>query len=257
VLRGDEIQSVPGLPAAFDMHPGTVVVVSVGLDLPCVEVERCRGFLSPDEQARAERFVMARDRRRFVVAHGALREVLSGFIGVEPGTIAFMTGQQGKPALAPHCGLQPVFNLSHSEELAVIAVTHSGRLGVDVERLRHVNDAEAIARSFFSPRETAVLEALSFDQKDRAFLTCWTRKEAFLKAIGQGLSYPLDAVEVTIGHDHNIALSLPDNIAATNTWHLRHIEPAPGYIGAIALDGPIVGITETELSRFRARAGVA
>ncbi|MCW7537505.1 4'-phosphopantetheinyl transferase superfamily protein [Aquabacterium sp. A7-Y] len=142
--------------------------------------------LSAEERARGARFVFERDRRRYLAAHCALRAVLARHCGCEPAALSYGQGPQGKPFLTSHAG--PAFNLSHSGDVALIGLAPEGELGVDVELLRPMNDVLGLARSNFSTPEFQALQALPPEQRELAFLTCWTRKEACLKALGTGLS---------------------------------------------------------------------
>jgi 4'-phosphopantetheinyl transferase len=192
--------------------------------------------LSPAERARAARFVFDVHRRRFSAARAALRRILAAHLGTTPAAIVFTELAHGKPAVA---GLE--FNLSHSDELAVIAVTRDAPLGVDVERVRDVPDALAIAEHYFAPGERAALAAAPAAERARAFLRCWTRKEAFIKAIGEGLSHPLQRFEVALDAARFIAIDGSE--AAAARWSLVALEPAPGYIGALAVPATPAEIT--------------
>jgi 4'-phosphopantetheinyl transferase len=187
-------------------------------------------LLAPDERERAARFVHDVHRRRFIVARAALRRILGAHLGVAPATLRFTEGAHGKPAL-DGTGLE--FNLSHSHELALVAVTRDAPVGVDVEHLRPVADALGIARSHFAPSERAALAAAPADARDLVFLRGWTRKEAFIKAIGEGLSHPLDQFEVSLTDEARF-LGIGGDPAAAARWSLFSFEPAPGYLGAVA-----------------------
>lgn len=198
-----------------------------------------RALLSPDECARADRFRFAPDRLRFIAGRALLRRVLAEQLGVPPERIRFAQGPQGKPLLAsPFASCRLCFNVSHSHELLVVALAAGRRVGVDVEWLRRPVDVDAIARRFFSPGErAAVLGASSAARRD-AFFACWTRKEAYLKARGDGLSYPLDRFEVTLGsHTAPALVSCGDEPDEVTRWSMREIRPAAGYVGAIVAEG--------------------
>lgn len=194
-------------------------------------------LLSADEQARAARFKFDADRRRFTVSRGTLRQLLARYLPLEPARIQFDVGPQGKPAPAG----QPEFhfNLAHSGELALIAVTKNQPVGVDVEQLRPMPDREMIARRFFSKAEFAALQTVPAAEQNRAFFNAWTRKEAFIKALGKGLSHPLDAFDVSLAPGQPVRLlRIAGNPKAAAGWTLAHLEPAPGYIGALAVEYP-------------------
>jgi len=172
-----------------------------------------RARLSSDELARAARFHFERDRTRFLVARAALREILAHYLGASPAEIAFVYGDHGKPALAPpHGDLR--FNLSHSHGLALCAVTRGREVGVDVERIRELDDLEDLARSVFSARELAALHRLPEPGLLAGFFTGWTRKEAFIKALGEGLSHPLKRFDVSLEPGRPARLERIDGNAA-------------------------------------------
>ncbi len=195
---------------------------------------RSLSWLSEEETARAERFRFDRHRRAFVIGRAALRALLARYLGLEAVAIQFVHGPQGKPALAdPSCSLR--FNASNSGSLAAYAFTTGCEIGVDVEQHRPLCDFESIAGRFFSPEETAELLDLSPNEKTAGFFNCWTRKEAFIKAMGGGLSIPLDSFRVTLqpGVPARI-VSLDGSDEAARGWTLHHFDPAPAYAGAIA-----------------------
>ena len=225
--------------AEFQASPGQLDVWCIDLDLPDGVVACCEPCLEPSERLRAGRFRAARDRRRYSVAHAALRWLLSRHTGRRPHELRFAAGPQGKPMLEPGSGDALSFNLSRSGDLALIGITAGARLGLDVEQLRVVEDAAAIARSLFSPGECSRLAALGPEGADAGFLACWTRKEAFVKALGAGLSFPLDRFEVTLGRDDARLLRVDGDAEAARRWHLVDLDPAPGYIGAAALDADV------------------
>jgi 4'-phosphopantetheinyl transferase len=193
------------------------------------------GTLSADERDRAGRFHREADWRRFVVARGALRIILARYLGSDARALAFRYGPFGKPEL-PDAPLR--FNLSHSGDLALCAVTRGRAVGVDVEQLRPVADCEQLAARYFSPEEHAALVQLSAAARSRAFLACWTRKEAYVKARGDGLSFPLDAFAVSLAPGTAPAL-LRHRLDATEVdrWSFAALEPEPGYVGALAVEG--------------------
>jgi 4'-phosphopantetheinyl transferase len=197
------------------------------------EGERARldQFLSDEEHARANRFVFARDRERFVVAHGALRDILGRRLGVAPGALRFSISEHGKPALKSSVG--PFhFNLTHSEDLAALA-TAPLELGVDIEFIRPLK--EDVAERFFSKREIAALAALPAEDQLTGFYRCWTRKEAIVKAIGEGLSHALDSFDVSVAAGQPaIVERWGDESDTARQWRLANFEPAPGFAGAIA-----------------------
>jgi 4'-phosphopantetheinyl transferase len=199
---------------------------------------RSLGALSPEETARAERFHFDRHRRAFVMGRAALRVLLASYLGLDAAAVEFVYGPQGKPDLAPTLkNVSPSlrFNASNSGDLAAYAFTHGCEIGVDVERYRALPDLESIARRYFSPEETAELLQLSPNETTAGFFNCWTRKEAVIKAMGGGLSIPLDSFRVTLGPGAAARMvSLGGNNDAGGRWTLDDFIPAPEYAGAIA-----------------------
>lgn len=213
-------------------------VWSARLDPPAWQQERLGRLLDPDERARAARFRFDIHRRRFIVGRGFQRTVLGAYLGVDPAAIVYTYGPKGKPALAgPVAGSPLHFNLSNSEELAILGVNRVREIGVDVECLRELSDLQALASRFFSTSESETLLALPTERQREGFFNCWTRKEAYLKAVGDGLSAPLNRFDVTLvpGEEPEM-LALEGSAERAASWRLVHLEPAPGYVGAIAIE---------------------
>lgn len=192
-------------------------------------------LLSPDEQSRARAFRFPEHRARYIIAHASLRRILARYTRIAPQDLVFATDAFGKPdLLQSESALR--FNLAHSEELAVCAITSNVPIGVDVESIKPIENLADIATRFFSPREVAALLALPADQHTRGFFNCWTRKEAYIKAIGKGLSQPLDQFEVSLAPGEPARfLFARDDPHIAERWSLFSLEPAPGYVGAIAI----------------------
>jgi 4'-phosphopantetheinyl transferase len=198
-----------------------------------------RPLLAPDECARADRFHFARDRNRFIVARGSLRTILGAYLQQEPAQLSFSYSQYGKPALADElAGNQLTFNLSHANELALIAVTRERGLGVDIEFIRPQFASEEIAERFFSDHEVAALRTLPEPAQSEAFFNCWTRKEAYIKAIGEGMSMPLNQFHVSLkpGSPAELLGNLRD-ANEVSRWSLQELAPGPGYVAAVAVEG--------------------
>lgn len=176
------------------------VVWQTGLDVGTAEVLRCAELLSADERARGARYRFERDRRRFIVARGRLRLLLGQQLQVSPDAIVFRYTSRGKPFV--HDSPAPIyFNVAHTEELALYAVSARCQTGVDIEWTQREIDADKLAARFFSRGEQLALQELPTLQRKCAFLACWTRKEAIAKALGDGLAQPFDQFEVSIGPD--------------------------------------------------------
>jgi 4'-phosphopantetheinyl transferase len=190
--------------------------------------------LSPAERTRASRFTSVAARNHFIQRRCALRTVLSRYTGRCPSAIAFKENAYGKPELEPQSEVS--FSISHSESLAVIALTRHALIGVDIERMRPDGADGRVAERFFTRNEAFLIATLNDADRVTAFFNAWTRKEAIVKAIGCGLSISLDAFEVTLRPGDVPALlewNVPD--VAHHTWQLLNIEPRPGYVGAIAI----------------------
>lgn len=191
-------------------------------------------LLTAEERSRAERFRLGRVRDQFVAARGHLRALLGGYLGIEPQAVPVLYADGGKPHLPEGYPLH--FNVSHTDGLAVFAVGHA-RVGVDVERIRPIPDADGLVTRFFSRRECAQFHALPPTKRPAAFLRAWTRKEAVLKAIGRGVQ-SLDCCDVTFGEDEPPALlELEGDRSAGSRWELFAWEPAAGYMAAGAVEG--------------------
>jgi len=210
-----------------------VDVIAVSLNLERQSLERLEKLLSTDESSRADRFVYAEHRRRFVACRGVLRSFLGLHLDQDPASINLQTGKHGKPRLADSKSLDIRFNLTHSKELAVFAFALSLEVGVDIEEIRQDRNFDEIAARFFSPRERSELAAVSPDDRVHAFFRCWTRKEAYLKARGDGLSVPLDSFDVAVLSDAPPVLIAQDS----SRWTMRSISPEADFVGAVVYEG--------------------
>ena len=213
------------------------------LDLPAASLHEAYAVLSPDEVERARRFKFERHRGRFVAARAFLRRTLAQYLSVSPRELAFVYGPFGKPGLSARwAGERLEFNLSHSGDLAILAITRGPAVGVDVEQILHVRDLQSIAARFFSAHEIAALNAVPPETRDFAFYRCWTRKEAFLKALGSGLAHPLDSFDVSLDETSPRVLSIRDGSESPSDWTLHHLCPRPGYVGTLAVRGDDVRV---------------
>lgn len=196
-------------------------------------------ILSPDETLRADRFHFRKHRVRYVVARAVLRSILARYLQQPPHLLRFSYNQYGKPALAHETGDAPLrFNLSHSNGLALYAFTRGREIGLDVEFIREDFASIEIAERFFSPAEVATLRALPAHTQTIAFFNCWSRKEAYIKALGEGLSHPLHtfAVSLTPGQPATLLRTDNDPHEATR-WTLSDIIPDPDFAAALAIKG--------------------
>ncbi len=226
-------------PLSPSLEKGAVHVWRISLDQPDDKLDRFRRTLEPDELNRASRFHFEKHRRHFIVARGFLRSVVARYLEMQPEALRFSYGAYGKPGLASEHVLR--FNLSHSHEVALLAVALDAELGVDVEHIRADFASEEIARRFFSPAEVEVFNALPKEEQVAAFFRCWTRKEAYIKAIGKGLSQALDAFDVTVAPDVQPALLRAEDDDASR-WLLSNIDVGSGYAGALAVERPVAEV---------------
>jgi 4'-phosphopantetheinyl transferase len=200
--------------------------------------------LSPEEVARAVRFIRPRDRLRFARCRSALRHILGSLLALPDDCLSFRTIGAGKPELdpsstdqSPHAASELRFNVSHSGNLGLIAASQGRELGVDIEQIRPIKEAERIVASYFSASEQVAFAAIPADLKDRAFHRGWTRKEAIIKADGTGLAGLATTFETHFGPNE-----IPDRFMPTrpfpriNRWHLWEVSPSPGFVAALALD---------------------
>src|SRR5467141_2104611 len=224
-----------------DVNPGMsgefIEIVVTRLDVGPDAVRAAAELLSDGERQRATRFAFDRDRCRFVVARSRLRQLLGERLEVGADALELAYGVRGKPALAGRFADSDLrFNLSHCDDVAVYALSHGREVGVDVEAVRVVPDADAIAAQMFSRRENEVYRTLDPRDKPLGFFNCWTRKEAFIKALGDGLSYPLDRFDVSLAPgDPPRILRVEGTTGDDCGWTLHGLLPGPGLIGAVVV----------------------
>jgi 4'-phosphopantetheinyl transferase len=215
-----------------------VHVWRVSLDQPQSRLRSLRETLAPDEQVKAERFYFQEDRDRFIVARAVLRAILGSYSGLDPSRLCFRYNSYGKPILSQgRINSDLRFNLSHSHELALLAVSRGRELGVDVESIRPELAAASIADRFFSPPEVAMLHALPAHLQTEAFFNCWTRKEAYIKARGEGLSLPLDKFDVSKAPPEPILILESTRSRRDSRWSLVELAPGAGYAAALVVEG--------------------
>lgn len=226
-------------PKSLKLSSEDVHVWLATLDQPVERIQELTQILSDDECLRAERFYFERDRSRFIVGRGILRFILSRYLEIAANKLQFCYSSRGKPELVETSGAYRLrFNVSHSQALVMYAVTRDRSIGIDVEYIRPMLEAEQIVKSFFSIYENSVFQHLPQDRKQLAFFNCWTRKEAFVKAIGDGLSLPLDRFDVSLtpGEPARL-LGIKGSSACSTGWSLQDLTPAPGYVAALAVEG--------------------
>jgi len=244
---GGQALALDGPSGSWTLPVGEVHIWRSSLERPAEAVRRMRSVLAGDEQRRADSFRFERGRSRYIVGRALLRALLARYLATAPDELEFQYGEFGKPVLPDG----PWFNLSHSGPIALYAISNAGEIGIDVE----LDDAdfarERIAEQFFSPAEVSVLRSLPPTAQPRAFLTCWTRKEAFIKARGDGLSLALDSFDVTL------APGVPAALMHTawcsdepRQWRLQDLsDRRAGYIAAVALRGSRWRVVERQIAR--------
>lgn len=226
------------LPTALTLPDGEVHIWHVDVEALAVREAQWQQLLSPDEQLRAKHYLSVLARQTFVVTRGLLRGLLSAYLQTDQERISFQYAAMGKPALNPqHLDSNIRFNVSHADGIALLAFSRGRALGVDVEQVHRVLDIDAIATRFFSAEEQKQLAIVSEDRY-AAFFRCWTRKEAYIKAIGEGLSLPLSQFDVSLASgDTNALLSTRPDGSEAARWSLREISVGSGYMAALCVEG--------------------
>lgn len=221
-------------PSALSLRRNEIDLWRASLDCDAAVLQRLEATLAPEELARAGKFVFPGDRHYFIAARGMLREILGVYLDCPPATIEIASGSRGKPLLGGAPSDNSVdFNLSHARGLAVYAFARGREVGVDIEAVRPDFAVEQIAERFFSPEEIEELRSLPAGLRAQGFFLCWTRKEAYIKARGEGLQIPLDSFRVTVTPDEPEKLASADG----SRWKLHSFQPAGGYVGALVGEG--------------------
>jgi 4'-phosphopantetheinyl transferase len=227
--------------------PGNFDFESLGNEVHiwCLSVKSCiddisnlAETLSEDELVRAARFHSDRHKNNYIISHGSLRVLIGHYLNIEPQDLRFRHERSGKPSLDPHYHADSdlKFNLSHSQDLSLFAFTFGCEIGIDCEHIRQLPDADAIVERFFSKQEIEYFTALPEDKKELAFFASWTRKEAYIKALGSGLSMPLNSFTISMGPDEPARLlHVAGGSNEPAKWKLKSWEPASGYIAAVAI----------------------
>lgn len=232
-------------PSEIVLENHSVHLWCANLNISTKKQEEYWNYLSQEEQARSQRFRFEKHKNHFIAARGILRILIGRYLKTNPSDIYFEFGEFGKPFLSKHKNLQ--FNISHSEDYALFGFTLNNSIGVDIEYTLKEIDFNAIAPRFFAPNEVEKLFALPSFKQVEGFYSCWTRKEAFIKAIGNGLSLPLDQFEVTLEPEEETRLVAinwnPDEVAE---WNLSSCIINKNYICALALKGKLESINYWE-----------
>ncbi len=226
-------------PETVSLGQNEVHVWRASLRLPARQIETLKLNLSDEELKRAIRFHFQKDRNRFIVARGLLRTILGLYLNVEPKQVRLCYSANGKPKLfSQNCDERHCFNISHSHGLALFAVTRDRNIGIDLEYIQTGFASEGIPERFFSHREVEMLRSLPEDLQQEAFFYCWTRKEAYLKARGDGLRFPLDKCEVSVSpREPASLLRIIGDPDEASRWSLKTLSPGSGYAAALAVLG--------------------
>ncbi len=225
------------IPAALSR--GQVHLWVARLDLGLARCPSLEDTLTEDERQRAGRFRFEGDRLGFLASRAALRDILARYLGVGPDGVEFRLGPYGQPSLHLEPGARRLrFSHSRCREVALVAVTEGRAVGVDVERVRYTAATREVAARFFSAREQETLESRSGSAREQLFFRYWTAKEAYLKATGEGLARGLEEVELSVEPSGARLLRTPQGrTAGRPRWDIRFLEPAPGYVAALAVAG--------------------
>ncbi|NER13685.1 4'-phosphopantetheinyl transferase superfamily protein [Leptobacterium flavescens] len=234
----------------IELKPQSAHIWHISIDQNKALLKQFGELLSADEKKRAEKFYFAKDRHCFVIAKGALRTLLGSYLQTDPSGIRFQYGSHGKPHLDDSTSLR--FNLSHSGDAIVLGFVHDLSIGVDVEKIKDDIELKDIAKNFFSKEEVNALLSLKEEVHPNAFFNCWTRKEAFIKAKGSGLSFPLHefAVSLEPGKEAELLQTKWDPDEKLK-WTLASFEPEESYVGAVAIEGNIPSIVHKNWNEYR------
>jgi 4'-phosphopantetheinyl transferase len=238
--------AVPCPPRRMRLAPGEVHVWRLDLNVPATQVSELNRTLDDDERARGARLAFDADRSHFISAHSFVRRLLGSYLGLTPEAVRYDRAPRGKPHIrvSPRDTNLPLrFNLSSSDDTALLAVSLNREVGVDIEKIRSERDCIGIAERFFSPRETATLRRLGSQERTPAFYRCWTRKEAYVKATGDGMFLPLNSFVVPVGPpDLPLASERPDPVfssvgeAGQRRWKMIGVPEIAGFAAALVVE---------------------
>ena len=225
--------------ASADLGESDIHVWRSRLEIPRADLRKLERTLTAGERERITSLASEVDRRRATASRGLVRNILAGYVERPAAELAFTYGPAGKPEMSVAGRGEPLhFNSTHSGDVLLVAVGRVPSLGIDVERIRPVARFERVARRAFSEVERRRIDALGPAERNEAFITCWTRKEACVKAVGEGVWSAFGRFEVSLEPDASAAvLTVDGDSAAAAEWSLYHIEPAEGYVGALAVRG--------------------
>ncbi|MBD3184087.1 4'-phosphopantetheinyl transferase superfamily protein [Candidatus Poribacteria bacterium] len=224
-------------PSDIKLTDGFIDIWLGKLDQPDETIQSLMKSLSNSEINRAVKYRLDRDKNRFIVGRGILRDIIGRYLNMEPHVINFQYGKFGKPYLPDSYSDKKIkFNLAHSRGIAIYAFVSEKEIGVDVECVREMPDVDYIADSFFSSPEVSALRSVSEDQKQEAFFNCWTRKEAYIKALGDGLTHSLDQFSVSLIPGEEPKILEIKNSPNPEKWSLRAFKTEDNYIAAVAVE---------------------
>lgn len=233
----------------MELHLNNVHVWKVDVSLKDKRSESFISFLSLDEKERASKFKFPKDRAVYITGKFLLRSLLGHYLKTNPKKIVFEYSEFGKPSYLKNVELD--FNVSHSGNRIIIGFSKKQIIGVDIEKIKKDFDPLNLANNFFSKEEIIALSQTKNSEMFQAFYRCWTRKESFIKAVGEGLSYPLDSFAVTMDSDDSAKfLKIEGHKESKEDWHLHSFVPAEGYIAAITTNGKPNRIEFFEASDF-------
>ena len=235
-------------PKFLPVGPNEIHVWRIGLVWPDIVESRLKICLTDEELHRAAGFHFAHDRRRFILRRAILRRLLASYLGARAALVHFLSGPYGKPFIRGQEKPDGIrFNCSHSGDFGLIAISRRGELGCDVEQHRQLEDAEDLAANCFSVSEIKEMNALPRSLKTMGFFNCWTRKEAFVKAIGVGLSFPLNRLSVSLipGQPATL-LEVAEDTEAVNRWNMVSLEVSPNYSAALVFEDRNAGMQYLE-----------
>ena len=226
--------SWPSNPGLFELEDTHIHVWRADLDCEKTILRRLESTLAPEEKGRADRFIFRSDRDAYVASRGIVRQLLGAYMNRLPADVAFNYGPKGKPTLRGECLERSIqFSVSHSGRMALLAFAAGRHIGIDVEFMRPTIAALEIAERYFSPQEVIELRALPESQQAEAFFLCWTRKEAYVKAKGEGLHIPLESFSVSLTPGQPERLECADSYR----WSVRSLRPETLYVGALVAEG--------------------
>lgn len=232
---------LPMDPGFLSIHSDQVHVWHISLDVSENHSADLLSLLSADEVARAARFHFVKDQSRFIAARGILRKILGQYLGQAPQQLRFSYSPYGKPQLLTEAGHEALrFNLSHSGSFALCALSYGRDIGIDMERIRADLAVDQMIRRFFAPAEIRLLEQMEENTRLEAFFQYWTRKEAVLKALGEGVSFPMEQCDVSsIGGAVFLQIALGNQSADPRVWQVQDLMLEAGYASAIAVEGGV------------------